>query len=769
MLIQLTARTLSSRFRYSRSRGKSGALKSAGRGRRRAGGRLFRCGLPLILAFVGCAASLQAADDILIEDFEGSAFEGWEVTGDAFGEGPATRTGKTTYQITGFRGNGLASSYRGRSLEPKGRLVSPEFTIQRDYINLLLGGGPSKRASGVRVLVDGEEVVQVSAVKGYRLNETSIPVKSHRGKTARIEIYDNESGYWGVVLVDHITQSNTKIGYEPVTMEMEITDRLLIFPIAEEGTARRIQIDVEGMRVHDLTACLAMAEDEVAWWGYLDMSDMIGKTATLTLQEKIGGNLREMIACSPEPRFLLPRYEEKYRPQLRFSQLNGWNNDPNGMVYYEGRYHLFWQCNPLGTGWGNMYWGHASSPDLIHWTEHKRALRSGGGKGLPLEKRHPSMATGACFSGSGHVDITNATGMNEGDSKTLLLFNSDMNAGISIFTSRDGINFSRWMEKYPLGVPGRDGKFVYHEPSEHWVAVSVVANKEHGRHFPIQVSKDLKSWRQTQIFEDVHECPEFFELPVLDAKGNSTGQGPTRKRWVLMEASSEYFVGGFDGERFVPDHPEKQVTMIPRACYAGQCFSNTPDGRVIYIGWAGLVTSGMPFNQGFTLPLNLTLREIEKGRVHLYANPVKELEALRQAPEIELERSDLESATPGFRHELKGELYEVAMTLEKKGDPRTAEIRIGEYTLTYNFDEERFGKLPAPMTDGKVELRIFVDRPVFEVFLAGGYAYHLHSRKQHSGQKPGELVIQATGPAGSGVTIERLIAYPMRSIWKESP
>ena len=714
----------------------------------------------LLIAFaaMGLGNLVMAAGDLLIADFEDDRYDGWTIEGDAFRKGPASMNAGTAYQVTGFMGDGFASSYRGHSLKPMGKLTSPEFTIQRDYINLLLGGSPSTHSAGVKVLVEGEQVACIAAVKGFHLNETSIPVKAFRGKKARIEIYDKNPGYWGLILVDQIRQSDTKVGFEPVTRDMKITDKLLLFPVAKSGTSRRMVITVAGIVVHDLTACLAMSEDEIAWWGYLDMGDQIGKTATIKLEEEIGGSVREMIECAAEPRCLLPKYGEKYRPQFHFSQLNGWNNDPNGMVYFNGRYHLFWQCNPLGTGWGNMYWGHASSPDLVNWTEHKRALRSGGGKGVPLEQRHPSMATGACFSGSGNVDHNNATGLNVGDQKTLLLFNSDMNAGISAFYSHDGINFQRWMQKYPLGITGRDAKFVFHKPTGDWVAVSFLENKEHGLHFPIFTSKDLQNWTLKQNFTDVHECPEFMELPVDGDESN--------KRWVLMEASSEYFIGSFDGKTFVPEHEEKKVTMIPRSCYAGQCFSNSPGGRAVYIGWAGLATEGMPFNQGFTIPMDLTLRTVKDGSLHLFANPVKEVESLRKSAEFREKDIELTDGNRSFSKALSGELYDITVALRKKGAPKTATITIGKVSLVYNFATERFGKIAAPLKDGRLNMRILVDRATVEIFMADGYSYRLQTRKAMSGTKPGAISIKLDAPADSGVVVDELTAYPMKSIWQ---
>ncbi len=716
----------------------------------------------ILLAVFGIAClsgAVFAADDLLIADFEDGSYGGWSVEGNAFGNKPVDRETATRWGSRGFKGDGLVDTHVNKDWKPQGSLTSPDFVIQRDYINLLIGGGFNRKTVGVRVLVDGEEAGRVTALKSNHLDEVSIPVSEHRGKKAVIEIFDRDSGWWGYIKVDDIRQSDVKVGFEPVVKELKVTKNLLLFPVAKSGVTRRISITVDGMLIHHPLACLAMNEQEVAWWGYLDMSDMVGKTAKIALAQRIGGSVVDMIECADEPRCILPKYDEKFRPQFHFSQLQGWNNDPNGMVYSEGRYHLFWQCNPLGTSWGNMYWGHASSPDMVNWTEHKRALRAGAGRGLPLDRRHPSMATGACFSGSGNVDHNNATGLNIGDKKTLLLFNSDMNAGVSAFFSHDGINFKRWMQKYPLGITGRDAKFVFHEPTHKWVAVSCLANKEHGRHFPIFTSTDLKNWNLEQTFKDVHECPEFFELPVDGDLNN--------KKWVLVEASGEYFVGEFNGRKFTPASNKKQVTMIPRACYAGQCFSNSPDSRVVYIGWAGLVTQDMPFNQGFTIPMNLTLKTVKDGTVHLFANPVKEVETLRKTAEFADETIELDSGTPTFRKALSGELYDVCLTLKKKGSPKTATITVGKFRLTYDFATEHFGKMAAPLTDGKLNVRILVDRPTIEVFMADGYSYHLETRKARSGEMPGEITISTDAPVGSSVIVESLKVYPMISIWKE--
>ena len=714
------------------------------------------------LAFVIMSITniVQAAEDIPIMNFDDGNYGEWKVEGDAFGDKPTDKTAKNFSRFSGFKGKGFVATGDGVNTKPIGTLTSPEFIIERDYINMLIAGGADGKRLGVKVLVDGNEVGRAGAIKGNYLDKISLPVADYKGKTAQVIIFDQAKGWWGYIAVDHLMQSDTKVGYEDEEITLDVTKNLILIPCAKGGTARRLEIfDDKDILLHTITVSLATNENDIAFWSYLDLSDVKGRSVKVKLAAKLGSDTVKMLECADEPRSLLPAYDEKYRPQFHFSQLKGWNNDPNGMVYYEGRYHLFWQCNPVGTGWGNMYWGHASSPDMVNWTEHKRALRSGAGKGVPLGVRHPAMATGACFSGGGNVDHNNATGLNVGDKKTLLLFNSDMNAGVSIFYSHDGLNFQRWMEKYPMGITGRDAKVVYHAPSKQWVAVSVADDKgkKHGRHFPVHTSTDLKNWTLTQNILDVHECPEFFELPVDGDARN--------KKWVMMEASSEYFVGEFDEGQFVSDHKEKKVTMIPRSCYAGQCFSNSPDGRAAYIGWAGIVTEGMPFNQGFTIPMNLTLKTLTNGDVHLFANPIEEVATLRKAAEVEETGILLNAGNSTFTKELPGELYDISFTIEKKGKPKTATIKMDKLALTYDFAKERFGKFPAPMTDGKVTVRILVDRPSLEVFMADGYAYHMEQRRNLSGNVLGKMTISVDAPSGSGVSINHLEIYPMKSIW----
>ncbi|MBF0197487.1 MAG: glycoside hydrolase family 32 protein [Planctomycetes bacterium] len=706
---------------------------------------------PLFLFILALCVHLSAEDDILIEDFEGPNYGSWKAEGTAFGSAPSSKKNKNIHRASGFLGEGFASSHLGGSLKPTGSLTSPEFTIERDYINLLLGGGPYKD-SGVKLLIEGKEVKTILPVKGYSLNETSVPVKEYRGKKAQLSIYDNGPGYWGVVLVDHITQSNTKIGYEKVSKTIEVTQPLILFPIGK-GTPRLVKLtDRNGLKLHAPTAALAERKENVLWWGYLDVSEQIGRTVTVYIEERIGTDVLGMIANAAEPRFILPKYDEPLRPQFHFSQMNGWNNDPNGMVWHDGTYHLFWQSNPLGKGWGNMYWGHATSSDMVNWSEQKRALRSGGGKGTPRHKIHPSMGFGACFSGGANVDKDNTAGWQKGDEDVVFLVVADTSGGESIAYSNDGGKNYQFWEGNPTAIPGRDAKVFWYEPGKHWVSISYINNKT----MAIYNSFDLKKWTEASKIKGFHECPELFELHV--------DGDPKKSKWILFGAHADYMIGDFDGKTYTPTIKEKRSTIHGRLVYAGQCFSNTPNNRQVYIGWAKVDMEEGPFNQGFSLPLDLSLKTLPDGSTHMFAQPVKELEKLRETPEIDVSALTLNTANSTFKKPLKDQLYDICMTITMKGKADSLNISVGKTNFTYEFSSQTFNGKPAPMTGDSVTLRILVDRPFIEWIAADGYSYELMKRRD-GGKKCEAISISSKGPKGSSVIIDSLKVFPMKSIW----
>ena len=712
------------------------------------------------------AAAGDADDDILIADFEGKTYgEGWKVEGAAFGKGPAGGTLPGQMKVTGFEGKGLVNSFLGRD-GPTGTLTSPPFTIERDYITFLIGGGGYKGKTCMNLLVDGRVVLSASGPNTQPggsefLNWENWDVRKYKGRKAVIQIVDNASGGWGHINVDQIAQSNTPAKKKPFTpptgrgeppppekaREVQITGKYLILPVSNKGKRGRMTVTVGGQLVHNLDCDFPPDKDAVDWWTYLNMEEYAGKTAAVVA--RAAPEVCAMIASSDEIPHLQPLYDEALRPQFHMSPMRGWNNDPNGMCWYDGLYHFFWQCNPAGPKWANMYWGHATSPDMIHWTEQDRALRPFGGN---VANRHPSMAVKNCFSGSGHVDVHNTAGWQKGDARTMVLAFTDTGCGEALAYSTDRGKTWTYYEGNPIiRHSGRDPKLAWYEPGKHWVIAVFDQDKEHGRNIAFYTSKDLKEWTCQSHLPGYFECPELFELPV--------DGDPARKKWVIFGADARYAVGRFDGKTFTPDHEGKHRVHWG-AYYASQCFSHPPDGRVVQIGWARIGMPGMPFNQTFTVPTRLTLRTTDDG-IRMFAAPIKELEQLRKPGPKTAENVELNAGKPAVTFDVKGQLFDILVTLGQ-GTASKAVLRFGDNAVTYDFAAGKLDEMPLAMKDGEVTFRVLVDRPMVEVIGGGGACFKTSARRD-MGKPIGTVSLTAEG---GSVAVKSLEVFELKSAWK---
>ena len=540
-----------------------------------------------------------------------------------------------------------------------------------------------------------------------------------------------------------------------VTREIKLTGKLLLYPVTkgkkEDKKKGMLSVRVDGALIHNLEGKLAQAKDDVVWWASLDMSEYVGKTAVLGATQPDDGPGLAMIESSDEERHLLPLYDERMRPQFHHSQKQGWNNDPNGMVYHDGEYHLFWQCNPVGNQWGNMYWGHSTSPDMLHWTEQRHALRPFGGPYTP--ERHPSMANKNCFSGSANVDTANTGGWQSGTEKTMVAVFTDTGCGEAMAYSNDRGRHWTYYDKNPvIKHSGRDPKLVWYAPGKHWVIAVFDQNpdKQIGGNVAFYSSTNLKDWTLNSHLPGYFECPELFELPV-DGDSHNT-------RWVVFAANAQYAVGKFDGKTFTPEHEGKH-TLHSGPFYASQCFSNPPDGRVVQIGWAKIAMGAdMPFNQAFTLPLNLTLRTTPEG-IRMSANPIAEVNTLHDGPPQSLTAKTVTPAAP-LSLDVAAQLCDILVTI-KQGDAKKVSLNFGRNEVTYDFGTAMLDKVPASLIDGKLKLRVLVDRPMFEVVINDGQSYHTAPRQ------PDPIGAVSVKTEGGGVTVESLEVSKMISIWKK--
>jgi fructan beta-fructosidase len=403
-------------------------------------------------------------------------------------------------------------------------------------------------------------------------------------------------------------------------------------------------------------------------------------------------------------------YHEIYRPQFHFTPKKNWTNDPNGLVYYQGEYHLFFQHNPSGINWGNMTWGHAVSSDLVHWQQLEHAIRPD--------------ALGTIFSGSAVVDRDNTAGFQTGREKVIVAIFTYAGAhaqppqpftqGIAYSNDR-GRTFTKCANNPVVGhIAGsnRDPKVIWHKPSRKWVMALYL---ERGK-FVLLGSKNLKQWQRLSdvAFPEGHECPELFELP-LDGNRNNT-------RWVFWEAGGRHMIGRFDGTTF-----RAETGVLPsewgRNCYAGQTYNNIPesDGRRIFIAWmSGGKYPGMPFNQQMTFPRELTLRTTGEG-IRLFAHPVREIQKLYAETHT---WSDL-ALQPGDNPlaSLKGELWDIDAVIAPEG-AETLKLNVRGETIRYDATRKTLSCMGKSATleptAGRIELRVLVDRTSIEIFGNGG-------------------------------------------------
>lgn len=450
------------------------------------------------------------------------------------------------------------------------------------------------------------------------------------------------------------------------------------------------------------------------------------------------------------------RYSEKYRSQYHFTPAQNWMNDPNGLVYHNGEYHLFYQHNPFGNTWGHMSWGHAVSKDLVHW-EH-----------LPvaLEEENNIMI----FSGSAVVDKDNTSGFGSAENPPLIaIYTGHQESGDFVrqdqriaFSLDDGHTWTKY-EGNPVideeMADFRDPKVFWHDDTEKWVMAVALSRDQKIRFYG---SSDLKNWEMLSEFgpagaaDDIlWECPDLFELPV--------DGDPDQSRWVLQVdvnpgavaggSGGQYFVGNFDGERFVEDSSTEGKTLwvdYGRDFYAAQSYSDIPesDGRRIWLAWmnnwdyAQKIPTGS-WRSAMTIPREVGLANTPDG-YRLTQKPVQELQQLR-TEKLNIENLSL---TPEVEEDnrlanFRGKAYEAVVEFDA-GDADRFGFRLrmgeGEQTLLgYDVANRRLyldrttsgevafdssfasvEEAPMIMENNRIRLHFFVDWSSIEVFADEG-------------------------------------------------
>lgn len=450
-----------------------------------------------------------------------------------------------------------------------------------------------------------------------------------------------------------------------------------------------------------------------------------------------------------------------YRPQFHFTYRKGWMSDVNGLLFHEGEYHLFSQHCPTTTScdYPNTHWGHAVSPDLIHWQELLPAL-------APDE-------LGPIFSGSAVVDYNNTSGFQSGREKPIVACYTA--AGYILDDKRDGViciaysnDRGRTWTKYP-GNPvlpaithlNRDPKVFWHEPTRRWIMVITLSCggwQDGDYRFALLSSSDLKQWREESRFDLPRgiDCPDLFELPVDGNQNN--------KRWVVQAGDGTYAVGDFDGKSFTREGPIRSPAVDWNENgangYAAQTFNTMPGGdeRRIQIAWLRTgVYPNMAFSQQATIPCELSLRSMSDG-IHLCRVPVRELDALHQR-EWSWKAKPLPPSDSPLT-DIVGELFDIRAEIS----PGTATtitfcIRGAEarYTPATGMLSCMDRTIHAGSTDGRLRLRLLVDRTTLEIFADDGMASLTFFLEPSNEKQPLRL-----STSGGEATIDSLTAWTMK-------
>jgi fructan beta-fructosidase len=714
-------------------------------------------GLALLVAIqLGAFGAHGQNADIVVHDFEGTNYGTWTASGSAFGNGPARGTLPGQMKVEGYEGQGLANSFHGGD-GATGKLISPPFTIERKNIQFLIGGGGWENRTSMNLHL-GDKVVRTATGPNVdpggseRLEPAQWDVSELMGREVWLEIKDDATGTWGHINVDRIIQSDTPINapiiHANVTRDIAIDEPYLNFPVKNGASKKRVTLSVEGRELHGFDIELADAEPD--WWAFFDATPFRGKTITVKVNKLADGskglssvNQTRQIRDASDP------YREPLRPQFHFTSRRGWLNDPNGLVFFKGEYHLFYQHNPYGFEWGNMHWGHAVSKDLVHWRELPEAL-------YPDEH-------GRMFSGSVIVDWNNTAGFKTGKDPALVaMFTAagrPFTQGLA-FSNDRGRSWTKYAKNPVLGhiaVENRDPKVVWYAPENKWV-MSLYLNHND---FAIFASRDLKSWEKLSDFKlpGDSECPNFFEMP-LDGDAQN-------HRWVFFGANGVYVVGKFDGQNFKPE-TQPQRLQNGNCWYAAQVFSDIPakDGRCLLIPWGrmpdGEIFRGMKFNQMIGLPVELALRSTSSGEM-LVVNPVKELASLRHRTHSIKPQPLSTKGNPLAK--IHGDLFEIEAEIVV-GSAQEITFDLRGVSIVYDVANQKLSCLGNQSVvvpqDGKISLHLFVDRRSVDIFGDQGRLYMpmacAISPQNHS------LKLSCNGGIAQ---IEALRVYELKSAWDQ--
>ncbi len=483
-------------------------------------------------------------------------------------------------------------------------------------------------------------------------------------------------------------------------VEFQADSKYLVFPVSCHAQDKRLFFYTDGKLVYDIV--FRLDYDNPEYYFPLNIERFCGRTMQIDCDKEmeIQVDKRDHVEVS---------YDGKYRPYAHFTAKRGWLNDPNGLVYYNGYYHMFFQHNPVDCKWENMHWGHAVSTDLIHWQEREIAF-------YPDEE-------GTVFSGSAIVDWKNVTGLKQNENDVILIFYTcagstseaskgkpfTQNLAYSIDGGKNFVNY----EKNPLitqCVEGnRDPKVIYYEPDDSYIMALYL--EEH--QYVLFKSKNMLDWEQIQRIDlpDDTECPDFFPLAADD--------NPNESRWVFIGASDRYLVGRFDGEKFAAEGDGKRLNYGNNS-YAAQSWSDIP-GRRVRTAFSTVAIPGEPYASCMNLPQEMFLKKVD-GEIKLCVLPVKEVELLYKKEDY-LKNISIAAGEP-FGHRVSSKCCDITLRV-----PVQNAFVFSLFGLELSYDAQQSvlrcldREAPVKGENGFLTVRLLMDTINTEIFADGGSVF----------------------------------------------
>jgi fructan beta-fructosidase len=522
-----------------------------------------------------------------------------------------------------------------------------------------------------------------------------------------------------------------------------ICSKYLVLPVNDAAPKRKLKFLIDGELAYDLE--VSLDDTHAAYDAYINVERFMGREIELVCDPEIQMTFR----LSDEKYGGMTFYHENHRQQFHFSARQGWINDPNGLFYYRGVYHLFFQHNPAGTRWGNMHWGHATSADMLHWNESECVL-------------YPD-SLGTMFSGSAFVDVQNASGLKTDENDPVLLFYTAAGGTSELsrnqpftqclaFSTDGGKTFRKYSRNPVIGEIekyNRDPKVV----TDGRAGCHVCALYLENRQFALLTSDNLFDWKKIQVITlDDAECPDFYPL--------AAGPGGNHPKWVIGGASGRYAIGRFDGQVFVPETETRRLRYGDNS-YASQTWANLPDGRCIRMAWDACelpVTDY--FSKSLSFPCEMSLKTIGDD-VYLMTYPIREIETLYKTVSVEPHTMIMKNDPKVMA--LNGTAYDLTFRLKLSGKSGFM-ISLFGFSIEVDAAEKQLRCLgqdvPFEIMNGVLELRMLIDTVSLELFINKGISYLAHGFVMDHQQN--ELTVASRNDV---IWADEIKVAEIRSIW----